>query len=257
MTLAMLLASVKAQGDQNDGSDNSSDNTDNGGVEADDVPFVQTGAFIAIVVVAGVFLCCTLTCISCCVSNNNWMKRQKADLETWTEIAETKMGPIEYKKHGNPPYALFMPGTPGFGHFHLGFHLHGFGLIGISRPGYGRTPMRPDANKAEVQADLCIALMDHLGIDKFPVLGASGGGCIAYRLAIQYPERIQCLMLQCATSGNLVHPMKEDLKSDAAKTSAVSPFIGRVTTHMMTSNKVMAVPMDLMTANKIKPGSFT
>ena len=256
MTLAMLLASIKAEDPPENGSDDSGSKPDDGAVEAD-VPFVETGAFIAIVVVAGVVLCCTLTCISCCVSNHNWMLRTKADLETWTEIADTKMGPIEYKKHGSPPYAIFMPGTPGFGHFHLGFHLHGFGLIGISRPGYGRTPMRADANKAEVQADLCIALMDHLGIDKFPVLAASGGGCIAYRMAIQYPDRIQCLMLQCATSGSLVHPMKDDLKDPGAKMGAVSPFVGRMATHAMTSNKVMAVPIDLMTANKIQPGSFT
>lgn len=35
-----------------------------------------------------------------------------------------------------------------------------------------------------------MALMDHLGIEKFPLLVASGGGCVGLRMAIQYPEKI-------------------------------------------------------------------
>jgi len=34
-----------------------------------EVPFIETAAFIAIVVVGAVFLCCCLTCLTCSVTN--------------------------------------------------------------------------------------------------------------------------------------------------------------------------------------------
>jgi len=46
-----------------------------------------------------------------------------------------------------------------------------------------------------------MALMDHLGIEKLPILAASGAGVIGLRIAIQYPERVQALLLCCATTG--------------------------------------------------------
>jgi len=35
-----------------------------------------------------------------------------------------------------------------------------------------------------------MALMDHLKIEKLPLLVASGGGVIGLRIAIQHPERV-------------------------------------------------------------------
>jgi len=83
-----------------------------------------------------------------------------------------------------------MPGTPRFCHTVVGFDQFGFGVITVSRPGYGRTPITEKMKNADAQADLIMALMDHLGIEKLPVLAASGAGVIGLRLAIQYPDRI-------------------------------------------------------------------
>ena len=79
---------------------------------------------------------------------------------------------------------LFMPGTPGFCHTTVGFEKFGFGLICVSRPGYGRTVLTEELKSSEAQADLIVALMDHLGIEKFPILVASGAGVIGLRIAI-------------------------------------------------------------------------
>lgn len=85
---------------------------------------------------------------------------------------------------------LFMPGTPGFCNTSVGFDQYGFGLITVSRPGYGRTPLTEELKKSSAQADLIVALLDHLGIEKFPMLVASGAGVIGLRIALQYPDRV-------------------------------------------------------------------
>jgi len=53
--------------------------------------------------------------------------------------------------------------------------------------------------------------MDHLGIEKFPILAASGAGVIALRIAIQYPEKIQALCLCCATTGELTYRYYDEM----------------------------------------------
>ena len=150
-----------------------------------------------------------------------------------------------------------MGGTPGYALVTFGLQNHGFGLITVSRPGYSRTPLTEENKTAEAQADLLVALMDHLGIEKFPVIAASGGGCIAYRLAIQYPDRVQCLLLKCATSGSYDHPEKELINNPSSKIVANSALIARSASWYMQKDRPEFVSGDLMTANKIKPNSVT
>ena len=52
---------------------------------------------------------------------------------------------------------------------------------------YGLADMAGDA----------LAVMDHLGIDRFHLAGASMGGAIAQHLALQAPSRIASLVLAC------------------------------------------------------------
>ena len=44
-------------------------------------------------------------------------------------------------------------------------------------------------------------VVDHLGLDRFPLLGISQGGAVAVRFAARYPERVSCLVLY----GSYVH----------------------------------------------------
>lgn len=56
-----------------------------------------------------------------------------------------------------------------------------------ARGAYGLADMAGDA----------LAVMDHLGIDRFHLAGASMGGAIAQHLALQAPSRIASLVLAC------------------------------------------------------------
>ena len=57
------------------------------------------------------------------------------------------------------------------------------------RPGYGGSTRKPDRGIADVVEDL-VALLDHLGIDRIPAMGTSGGGPHVLALAARHPDRL-------------------------------------------------------------------
>lgn len=116
-------------------------------------------------------------------------------------IAETKLGEIEYKLAGEGPTVLVLHGGPGG--FDQGFMLeylieHGYSILAPSRTGYLGTPFKPLSY--EEQADLCVALMDSLNIEKVVVDGLSAGGPVALFLANKYPERVNGLIMEAGVA---------------------------------------------------------
>ena len=77
---------------------------------------------------------------------------------------------------------------------------NGFRAISISRPGYLGTPLTDALAEPDQQADLEIALMDTLGIDRFAVMCWSGGGPSSYRLAAKHGDRVTSLVTLAAVS---------------------------------------------------------
>lgn len=75
-------------------------------------------------------------------------------------------------------------------------------VVAFDRPAFGLTS-RPLAGQwlgrnpysQEAQADLTVALMDHLGIEKAVLIGNSLGGMVAALTALRYPERVERLVL--------------------------------------------------------------
>jgi pimeloyl-ACP methyl ester carboxylesterase len=76
----------------------------------------------------------------------------------------------------------------------------GFRVIAPSRPGYLGTPLTAADATPDEQADLWVALMDSLAIDRFGVLCWSGGGPSSYSLTIAHPERVTALVALAAVS---------------------------------------------------------
>ena len=92
---------------------------------------------------------------------------------------------------GKPVFLLH--GTPGS---RLGPHprpavLHRLGvqLIAFDRPGYGESDRLEGRRVADAAADV-LAIADAYGLDKFAIVGRSGGGPHALACAALLPERL-------------------------------------------------------------------
>ena len=66
---------------------------------------------------------------------------------------------------------------------------HGLRLAGYGRPGYGGSTPHPGRDVAAAAADVA-AIADALGLGRFAVMGASGGGPHALACAALLPERV-------------------------------------------------------------------
>ncbi|EIC23323.1 alpha/beta fold hydrolase [Thiorhodovibrio frisius] len=72
----------------------------------------------------------------------------------------------------------------------------GLRLIAPDRPGYGGSDDQPGLELRDWPTDLA-ALADHLGIERFALLGLSGGGPYALACAWRLPERLSARILVC------------------------------------------------------------
>ncbi|KAJ5532783.1 hypothetical protein N7494_009335 [Penicillium frequentans] len=96
---------------------------------------------------------------------------------------------LGYAEYGNPTDypLLYFHGYPssrleGWG-FHKWPEIHGFRLIVPDRPGFGLSSYQPNRQILDWPADV-EALVSHLGLSRFAILGCSGGG--PYAIACAY-----------------------------------------------------------------------
>jgi pimeloyl-ACP methyl ester carboxylesterase len=101
---------------------------------------------------------------------------------------------LEYAEFGDPsgiPAVLFH-GTPGSAAGGAivadAASASGVRLVAPSRPGYGESTFSPPGLAASVPDTLELA--DHLGLERFAVLGTSGGGPFALAVAAVAPDRV-------------------------------------------------------------------
>jgi pimeloyl-ACP methyl ester carboxylesterase len=119
-------------------------------------------------------------------------------ISTGSQIAETRCGPIEYATAGEGPPVLSVHGAGGG--FDQGLEIAeplaraGYRVIAMSRFGYLRTPLPPDASAA-AQADAHACLLDALNIQRAAVVGTSAGGPSSLQFALRYPDRTAALVL--------------------------------------------------------------
>jgi pimeloyl-ACP methyl ester carboxylesterase len=113
-------------------------------------------------------------------------------------LLPTRCGQIEYQEAGTGVPLLVVHGSGG-GHdqgmaFAATLAQQGVRVIAMSRFGYLRTPMPPDASAA-AQADAHACLLDALGIGRAAVMGGSAGAPSALQMAIRHPDRVSALIL--------------------------------------------------------------
>jgi pimeloyl-ACP methyl ester carboxylesterase len=110
----------------------------------------------------------------------------------------TPFGLLEYAMAGAGAPLLMIHGTGGG--FDQGLRFgsalmqRGYQIVSPSRFGYLRSDFPQDPSLAN-QAEAFIALLDHLGIDRLPVVGGSAGALSATALALRHPQRCSALIL--------------------------------------------------------------
>jgi pimeloyl-ACP methyl ester carboxylesterase len=100
-----------------------------------------------------------------------------------------------------------------------------FKLVIFDNRGAGRTDISDRQYSIKLFADDTAGLMDALGIPKAHVLGLSMGGMIAQELALNYPEKVEKLVLCSTYCGGTksVQPAPEVLEMLTADRSVLSP----------------------------------
>jgi 2-hydroxy-6-oxonona-2,4-dienedioate hydrolase len=115
-----------------------------------------------------------------------------------SQTIETTFGTLEYAVAGSGSPLLMIHGTGGgFDQglsFASGLQRRGHKIISPSRFGYLRSEFPVDPSLAN-QADSFVSLLDHLHIDRLPVMGGSAGALSATAFALRHPDRCTALIL--------------------------------------------------------------
>lgn len=72
-------------------------------------------------------------------------------------------------------------------------------VIATDRPGYGLSEFQAERAMADWPGDVC-QLANHLGLERFAVLGVSGGGPYAAACAAMVPGRVSAAAMVCSVS---------------------------------------------------------
>ncbi|WP_315904974.1 alpha/beta fold hydrolase [Vibrio fluvialis] len=106
---------------------------------------------------------------------------------------------LHYQIHRQPQRhtVLVMHGGLGSSHDLLTLYAaipEDYQIVSVDFRGHGRSTLgHGSLSYARYQADI-EALLDHLGIDEFSILGFSDGGIVGYRLAAAHPDRVKRLI---------------------------------------------------------------
>ncbi len=107
---------------------------------------------------------------------------------------------IDYRVEGQGDHLIIIQGlgaAKNVSGFPLGPFRKHYRVIIFNNRGVGKSDKPTGPYTIKMMADDTIGLMDHLGIERAHVLGGSMGGMIAQELAINYPERVDKLILAC------------------------------------------------------------
>jgi len=114
-----------------------------------------------------------------------------------SEVFQSSFGQMEYAIEGSGSPILMVHGTGGGFDQGLAFAAplvaSGRQVIAPSRFGYLRSAF-PAEPTSENQSDAFVELLDHLGLDRVPIVGGSAGALSAIAFAIRHPDRCAALV---------------------------------------------------------------
>lgn len=119
-------------------------------------------------------------------------------------FADNEGTKIYWEEHGSGEPLLLIMGL-GYSldmwHRALPVLAEHYRVVAFDNRGVGRSDVPPGPYTIAKMASDAAAVMDAARIDKAHVFGVSMGGMIAQEFAIQYPARVQSLVLGCTTCG--------------------------------------------------------
>ncbi|WP_136646643.1 alpha/beta fold hydrolase [Tabrizicola sp. YIM 78059] len=154
--------------------------------------------------------------------------RTQADTRLFgqAEVIGSRAGALEYAVAGDGPPLMMIHGTGGgFDQgllFGAGLRRRGFRIVAPSRFGYLGSAFPDDASPAQ-QADVLVGLLDHLEIDRLPVVGGSAGALTAAEFALRHPDRCTVLGL-LVPAANLTN--RDPVAFTAVQRMAVDAVLG-------------------------------
>ena len=84
-----------------------------------------------------------------------------------------------------------------------------FTVVSFDNRGVGASDAPPGPYTVRELAEDAVAVLDGAGIERAHVVGTSLGGMVAQEIALEWPKRVDRLVLACTTPGVSGHPMPE------------------------------------------------
>lgn len=81
------------------------------------------------------------------------------------------------------------------------FKASGFRVVTYDRRGFGRTVIDPAGIQPGTGSEDLLALVDHLRVDRFHIVGTAAGGIVALDFAVSFPQRLRSLVLANSIGG--------------------------------------------------------
>lgn len=81
------------------------------------------------------------------------------------------------------------------------FTRAGYRVIAYDRRGWGRSVIDPARVQPGTAADDLRSLMDHLGIDRFHLVGSAAGAIVSLDFALSFPQRLRSLVVANSIGG--------------------------------------------------------
>ncbi len=106
---------------------------------------------------------------------------------------------------GSGQPVVFMHAATGssqvWGHQIPAFTEAGYRFIAYDRRGWGRSVIDPAGLQPGTVADDLLALMDHLGVDRFHLVATAAGGFGSLDFALSFPQRLRSLVVANSIGG--------------------------------------------------------
>lgn len=127
---------------------------------------------------------------------DNQQRVQTAPTEHWASFADLQVHYLEWPGDGPPVLALHGLASSAHWYHRLSHSMAGdYRIIAPDQRGHGQTTQVPSGYDWQTLASDVVGLMNHLGVERAPVLGHSWGGHVASNLAARFPDRVSCLVM--------------------------------------------------------------